>query len=109
MELGELETEVLRAVRTLGSAWTQRTFDDSAWTGGFTAIGYETTVPGFAVRYFKAAGTVRGIQAVSARIELAYFNLADKQAELAALDAKLIEHHQARWSVLHSPKTRIEA
>ena len=58
---------------------------------------------------FKAAGTVHGAAAVSAKIELAYFSLADKQPELAALDAKLIEHHQARWSVLNSSKTRIEA
>src|SRR4051794_2073900 len=44
---------------------------------------------------FKAAGTVGAAQAVSARIELAYFNLADKQPELASLDARLIEHHRA--------------
>jgi hypothetical protein len=58
---------------------------------------------------FRASGTVRDVQAVSARIELAYFNLAEKQPELAAIDAKLIEHHQARWSVLNSTTTRIEA
>ena len=49
---------------------------------------------------FKAAGSVGDAQALSARIELAYFNLAEKQPELAGVDAKLIEHHKARWSVL---------
>jgi len=49
---------------------------------------------------FKALGTVNGATAVAARIELSYFNLAEKQPELVGLDAKLIEHHRARWSVL---------
>ena len=49
---------------------------------------------------FKATGTVNGAVAVAARIELSYFSLAEKQPELAAIDAKLIEHHKARWSVL---------
>ncbi|WP_428940961.1 3-hydroxyacyl-ACP dehydratase FabZ family protein [Fontivita pretiosa] len=49
---------------------------------------------------FRAAGYVNDSQAVSARIEMSYFNLAEKQPELAGLDAKLIEHHRARWSVL---------
>jgi 3-hydroxyacyl-[acyl-carrier-protein] dehydratase len=54
---------------------------------------------------FKAAGTVGELQAVSARIELAYFNLSEKQPQLAALDAKLIEHNKARWAILtpHPP------
>ena len=51
---------------------------------------------------FKATGFVRETQAVSARIELSYFNLADKQPELAILDEKLIEHNKARWSVLRA-------
>src|SRR5438552_14298121 len=49
---------------------------------------------------FKAGGTVNDAVAVAARMELSYFNLAEKQPELAAIDAKLIEHHKARWSVL---------
>jgi 3-hydroxyacyl-[acyl-carrier-protein] dehydratase len=50
---------------------------------------------------FKATGYVGDAQAVAARIELSYFNLADKQPELAGIDAKLIEHNKARWSVLN--------
>src|SRR4051812_19231619 len=50
---------------------------------------------------FKANGTVNGqAVAVAARIELAYFNLADKQPGLAELDARLIEHHRRRWAVV---------
>src|SRR5438552_5322818 len=49
---------------------------------------------------FKATGTVDGAIAVAARIELSYFNLADKEPELAAIDSRLIEHHKRRWTVL---------
>jgi 3-hydroxyacyl-[acyl-carrier-protein] dehydratase len=49
---------------------------------------------------FKATGTVNGSTAVAARIEIAYFNLADKQPALADLDARLIEHHRKRWSLI---------
>src|SRR5688572_103211 len=49
---------------------------------------------------FKASGTVNEDQAVSARLELAYFNLADKQPELAALDERLTAHNRQRWDVL---------
>src|SRR5688572_22764684 len=49
---------------------------------------------------FKANGLVNGNTAVAARIEIAYFNLADKQPELAALDARLIEHHRRRWALI---------
>ena len=49
---------------------------------------------------FKAGGSVNGNPAVAARIEVAYFNLADKQPGLAELDARLIEHHRRRWSLI---------
>jgi len=38
----------------LGLSWTGTLFDDSSWTSGTNGVGYETTVPGFAVRVFKA-------------------------------------------------------
>lgn len=53
---------------------------------------------------FKAVGTVNDAQALQARIELAYFNLGDKQPELAPIDARLIEHTKTRWSVLQAGK-----
>jgi 3-hydroxyacyl-[acyl-carrier-protein] dehydratase len=49
---------------------------------------------------FKALGTVNDAQAVSARLELAYFNLADKQPQLASVDQRLIAHNRQRWDVL---------
>lgn len=49
---------------------------------------------------FKATGTVGDSQAVSARLELAYFNLADKQPALADIDAKLNAHNRYRWALI---------
>jgi hypothetical protein len=49
---------------------------------------------------FKAAGYLENDQALSARLELAYFNLADRQPELASADALLREHNRRRWMVL---------
>jgi 3-hydroxyacyl-[acyl-carrier-protein] dehydratase len=49
---------------------------------------------------FKGQGEVNDEQAVAARLELAYFNLADKHAGLAALDERLTAHHRQRWEVL---------
>jgi len=53
---------------------------------------------------FKVTGLVNADAtkpaSITARIELSYFNLADKCPDLAATDAKLIEHHKARWAVL---------
>jgi len=54
---------------------------------------------------FKAAGSVGGAAALSARLELAYFNLADKQPELSEIDARLREHHRRRWNILNASKT----
>jgi len=49
---------------------------------------------------FKGTGTVGGAQAVTARLELAYFNLADKQPELAEIDQRLRTHNRARWKLI---------
>ena len=50
---------------------------------------------------FKASGTVNGNSAVSARLEMAYFNLAQSLPGVdAQLDRKLIEHNRSRWMVL---------
>ena len=46
---------------TLGLDWTTRTFDDSTWTTGTTALGYDTTLPpaspGAGTFYFAPFGT----------------------------------------------------
>jgi 3-hydroxyacyl-[acyl-carrier-protein] dehydratase len=49
---------------------------------------------------FKAAGTVGDAQALTARLELAYFDLGEKQPELNEIDARLKEHTRQRWAVL---------
>ena len=56
---------------------------------------------------FKASGTVGDKQALQARVELAYFNLAEKQPELAATDERLAEHNRARWNVLQQGKVAV--
>ena len=56
---------------------------------------------------FKATGSVNETSALSARIELAYFNLAEKQPELANLDQRLSEHNKARWTVLHHGRVTV--
>lgn len=55
---------------------------------------------------FKATGLIEGQQALSGRIELAYFNLAEKQSELATTDQRLIAHNKRRWDVLMTQATQ---
>ncbi len=38
----------------LGLSWIPTNFSDSAWLAGTNGVGYESTVPGFAVKNFKA-------------------------------------------------------
>jgi 3-hydroxyacyl-[acyl-carrier-protein] dehydratase len=56
---------------------------------------------------FKANGTVNNTTAVAARVEIAYFSLADKQPSLAELDARLIEHHKKRWALIAPHETPV--
>ncbi len=56
---------------------------------------------------FKAAGFVGSAQALSARLELAYFNLADKRPELAEIDARLREHNRRRWNILNATRSEV--
>ena len=72
--------------------------------GNFLRVEVELNKATDAGASFKAAGNVGDKQAVQARVELAYFNLADKQPELAWIDARLSEHNRARWNVLHQGK-----
>ncbi len=51
---------------------------------------------------FKASGLIAGQQALTGRLELAYFNLGDKQKELAGTDARLIAYNKRRWEILMS-------
>jgi 3-hydroxyacyl-[acyl-carrier-protein] dehydratase len=51
---------------------------------------------------FKASGFVGESLAVQARVELAYFDLAERQPELAGLDERIRTHNRARWDVLQA-------
>lgn len=51
---------------------------------------------------FKAAGVAGSQQAVQMRLELAYFNLSERNPELAEVDVKLIEHHRRQWDLLRT-------
>ena len=55
---GAAATILIPSNGTLGNTWIQAGFDDSSWTVGATGIGYQTSVPGFAVyNYIAAIGT----------------------------------------------------
>jgi 3-hydroxyacyl-[acyl-carrier-protein] dehydratase len=49
---------------------------------------------------FKAAGTVDGEQALTGRLEIAYFNFADKEPGMGKYDELLTAHNKRRWNVL---------
>jgi 3-hydroxyacyl-[acyl-carrier-protein] dehydratase len=68
--------------------------------GNFLRIDVELLKPTNAGASFKATGTVGQAQAVQMRLEMAYFNLADKNPGLAETDARLIEEHRRRWERL---------
>lgn len=79
--------------------------------GNFLRVEVDILKPTDAGASFKAAGGVNGEQAVQMRIELAYFNLSERNPELSAIDARLIEHHRRRWELLrtHSPELKLTA
>ena len=56
---------------------------------------------------FKAGGSVGGAAALSARLELSYFNLADKRPELSEIDARLREHNRRRWNILNATRSEV--
>jgi 3-hydroxyacyl-[acyl-carrier-protein] dehydratase len=72
--------------------------------GNALRIVVETVKISEAGGYFKTSGTVGGNNAVSARLELAYFNLADRQAGIdPQVDRNLTEHNRARWALINQP------
>ncbi len=54
---------------SLGTSWIADDFDDSGWSEGTTGIGYMTTVPGFAVRNYKATVSVGDLGTAEAVID----------------------------------------
>jgi 3-hydroxyacyl-[acyl-carrier-protein] dehydratase len=70
--------------------------------GAFLKVDVEFAKETAAGASFKAMGYVESDVAVQARIEIAYFNLGDKQPGLAELDARLTEHNRQRWAILNA-------
>jgi len=70
--------------------------------GAFLKVDVELSKETAAGASFKATGYVGNDVAVQARIEIAYFNLGDKQPGLAELDARLTEHNRQRWMILNA-------
>lgn len=68
--------------------------------GHFLKLELEWLKPTDAGGVFKLTGHVGQATAVAGRIELAYFNLADKQPELASLDAPLQQHNRRRFALV---------
>jgi 3-hydroxyacyl-[acyl-carrier-protein] dehydratase len=78
--------------------------------GSFLRVEVEFLKDTAAGASFKASGAVGEAQAVAARLELAYFNLAEKQPQLADLDRSLAEHNLVRWRLLSpAPQPAAEA
>jgi len=73
--------------------------------GNFLRMEVEYLKPTESGANFKATGYVGKSQAVQMRLEIAYFDLAQKSPAMAETDARLIEEHRRRWELLrvHSP------
>jgi 3-hydroxyacyl-[acyl-carrier-protein] dehydratase len=75
--------------------------------GNALRIEVELTKEDGSAAHFRATGTVGPAQAVTAKIEIVYFNLADRQSDLVQFDRRLIEHHRARWALI-APRQQVE-
>jgi len=75
--------------------------------GNFLRVEVEFNKQTDAGASFKAAGSVNDKPALQARVELAYFNLGEKQPELANLDARMTDHNKTRWAVLQQGSVSI--
>lgn len=60
----------------------------------------ELTKPSETGGVFKITGTVGDKQSISARLEMAYFNLASRDPAMAGVDEKLKQHTRQRWELL---------
>lgn len=68
--------------------------------GNFLKLELEWLKPTDSGATFKLTGQVGQAAAVAGRLELAYFNLADRQPELASLDAPLQLHNRQRFALV---------
>ena len=77
--------------------------------GNFLRIEVDLIKPSEEGGSFKAIGSVGEEHAVQMRLEIAYFNLAEKSPELAEIDARLLEENRRRWELIgvHSTEAKI--
>jgi len=68
--------------------------------GNFLRVEVEYLKPTETGATFKASGTVGTATALAARIELAYFNLGDKNPNHTQIDQRITAHNRNRWAVL---------
>jgi 3-hydroxyacyl-[acyl-carrier-protein] dehydratase len=68
--------------------------------GNVLRVEVELTAPTATGGTFKAVGSVGDATAVSGRLTMAYFNLGERQPELADVDRRLIECNRARWALI---------
>ena len=64
------------------------------FAGGFLALWEQTGGT------FKAVGSTGDATALQLRLEMSYFDLAEKNPELAAVDDRLREHNRRRWELI---------
>jgi 3-hydroxyacyl-[acyl-carrier-protein] dehydratase len=72
--------------------------------GAFLRIDVQPIKIGETGGTFKAVGTVGDATALQLRLEMSYFNLAEKNPELSAVDDRLREHNRRRWELIR-PQT----
>ena len=77
--------------------------------GDFLRVEVELTEPTDRGGMFKVNGTVMAngaaATAIAARLELAYFNLAETNTAFAPIDQKLREHNRVRWGLIAPAET----
>jgi 3-hydroxyacyl-[acyl-carrier-protein] dehydratase len=76
--------------------------------GNHLRVEVEWLKPTDAGASFKGTGTVGDATAVQARLEIAYFNLAEQQPGLADTDRRLIEHHRQRFALLRTSGVQVQ-
>lgn len=70
-------------------------------------VDFMKDAPDGAGALFRGTGTVGTAQAVSARLELAYFDLGQRRPELAVYDPKIQAHTRARLAALEHATVRV--
>lgn len=74
------------ADNALGTAWTQRGFDDGGWTPGTSGLGYEPSFAGFAVKAVQATVPVTSLSGAETVL-----STPGQQGEMASANAAVVD------------------